>query len=305
VSLLVDLSDATVKKHKKPPFWNNIKIVPYLYILPNMILFGVFMILPLFLALGYSFVKWNGLGTPKFVGLQNYSYIFKNKTFLTSLFNTLKFSIIVVPSIMMFALLFAVILNRKILFRGFFRVALYIPAIISMVAVGMTFTWLFNSKIGLINYILSSMGFRAVDWMNDPKFALIMVVVGTLWSRIGYNMVLYIAGLQGISAEYYEAATVDGANGMQKFLYITMPMLKSTHVFIFITCVIYSFRSFDLIYVMTKGGPLHSTETLVVYIYNTAFQQNQYGVANAAGVTLFALLFIFTLLRLREEKEGK
>lgn len=288
---------------KKEKFWNNIKVVPYLYILPNMILFFVFMIFPLFMALYYSFMKWNGLGKPKFIGIKNYAYIFNDPIFINTLLNTVKFTLFVVPALMVLALTFALVLNKKIFLRGFIRTVIYIPAIISMVAVGMIFTWLFNSQIGLINYVLSVFGVKQIDWISDPRFAMIMVVVGTLWSRVGYNMVIYIAGLQGISAEYYEAATVDGASAIQKFFYITLPLLKSTHIFIFVTSVIYSFRSFDLIYVMTKGGPLHSTETMVVYIYNTAFQENQYGRANAAGVVLFSILFIFTLLRLKSEKE--
>jgi len=294
----------TVKKDvSKQPFWNNIKYVPYIYILPNMILFLVFMIFPMLISFYYSMTKWSGMGKPKFIGLQNYTRIFTDEVFLISLWNTFKFTLITVPFLMVLALFFAIFLNQKMLFRGFFRSAIYMPAVVSMVAAGMVFIWMFNPQIGLINHVIESLGGTAIDWLNDPKYAMTMIVVGTLWSRTGYNMVIYIAGLQGISPDYYEAATIDGASKVQQFQHITMPLLNSSHVFIFITCVIYSFRSFDLIYVMTKGGPLNATKTLVVYIYNTAFQKNQYGMASAAGIVLFLILLVFTLIRMKTQKE--
>lgn len=293
-----------VKKDvSKQPFWNNTKYVPYIYILPNMILFFVFMIFPLFMSAYYSLTKWGGMGKPKFIGLDNYIRLFKDEVFLISLWNTFKFTLFTVPFLMVLALFFAIFLNQKMRFRGFFRSAIYMPAVVSMVAAGMVFIWMFNPEIGLINHIIESLGGTGIDWLNNPKYAMIMIVVSTLWVRTGYNMVIYIAGLQGISPDYYEAATIDGANKVQQFRYITMPLLNSSHVFIFITCVIYSFRSFDLIYVMTKGGPLNATKTLVVYIYNIAFQKNQYGLASAAGVVLFLMLLILTLVRIKMQKE--
>ena len=293
-------TDVTLKKR---PFWQNIKIVPYLYILPNMILFMAFMIIPLIMTGYYSLVKWKELGNPKFVGLDNFKKILTDQIFLTSLQNTVKFSVITVPLLMTLALGLAVLLNRKMAARGFFRSALYIPSIISMVAAGMIFIWIFNPQLGLINYLLESAGLTRIDWLNDPRFAMIMIVAGTLWSRVGYNMVIYLAGLQGISSDYFEAATIDGASGWQKFLYITFPLLQSTHVFILITCIIYSFKTFDLIYIMTKGGPLNATKPLVVYIYETAFLKNNYGPASASGVILFVILFLFTLFRYKFQKE--
>lgn len=290
-------------KGKRYPFWQNIKYVPYLYILPNMILFIIFMIIPLIMSGYYSLVKWNGMGKPKFIGLDNFIKISTDKVFITSLVNTVKFSVITVPLLMVLALGLAMLLNRKMIGRGFFRSALYVPSIISMVAAGMIFIWIFNPQLGLINYLLELAGLERIDWLNDTRFAMVMIIVGTLWSRIGYNMIIYLAGLQGISPEYFEAATIDGANSWQKFMYITFPLLKSTHVFILITCIIYSFKTFDLIYIMTKGGPLNSTKTLVVYIYETAFLKNNYGLASAAGVILFVILFVFTLIRNKLEKE--
>jgi multiple sugar transport system permease protein len=295
---------AVKKRGVWQPFWNNIKYVPYLYILPNMVLFLVFMIIPLIMSAYYSLTKWGGMGKPKFIGFQNYITLFHDDVFSISLWNTLKYTLLTVPLLMALALFFAIFLNQNMKLRGFFRSAIYAPAVVSMVAAGMVFLWMFNPQIGLINYVIKSMGGTPIDWLNDTNYALTMIVISTLWNRTGYNMVIYIAGLQGISPDYYEAATIDGANRFQQFRYITMPLLRSSHVFILITCVIYSFRSFDLIYVMTKGGPLNSTKTLVVYIYNMAFEKNQYGLASAAGMVLFLILLIFTLIRIKTQKEG-
>jgi len=291
------------KNKQKVKFWNNTKIVPYLFVLPNMVLFIGFMIVPLIMSFYYSFTKWNGLGTPKWIGFDNYTYLFKNDAFINSIFNTLKFTAITVPLLIALSLFLAMFLNQKIKFRGFFRGALYIPSIVSLIAAGMVFIWLFDSQLGLINYLLQSIGLKAIDWSNDPNYAMLMIIIGTLWSRVGYNMVIYIAGLQSIGAEYYEASFMDGATKLQQFRYITFPLLKSSNVFILITCVIYSFKTFDLIYAMTKGGPVNSTETLVVYIYNQAFQRNNYGRASAAGVVLFLALLILTIIRFRVNKE--
>ncbi len=290
-------------KHRQSiKFWNNVKVVPYLYILPNMILFLVFMIVPLFMTFYFSLHKWSGLGTPVFVGLKNYFTIFNNQVFKLSLVNTFEFTVITVPLLMVFALLLAVLLNQKFPLRGLYRSVIYMPAVVSMVAAGTIFIWMFNSQTGLINYILELLGLQKVDWVNDPRYSMSMVIITTLWSRIGYNMVIYLAGLQGIAREYYEAAQIDGADRFQQFFYVTMPLLRFTHVFILITCIIYSFRAFDLIYTMTKGGPLNSTKTLVVYIYGIAFEKNRFGVASAAGVVLFLILLIFTVLRMRNER---
>jgi multiple sugar transport system permease protein/alpha-1,4-digalacturonate transport system permease protein len=267
-----------------------------------MLLFLVFMIIPIFMTFGYSLVRWNGMGSMKFIGLNNYAYIFKDEVFLKSLWNTLTFTSVTVPLLMALALIFAIMLNQHILFRGFFRGALYMPSVISTVVAGMTFIWLFNPQLGLINYLLRLAGGATIEWNTDPRYAMFMVVVGTIWGRAGYNMVIYLAALQGISPEYYEAARIDGANGWHTFRHITMPLLAPTHVFVLITCVIHSFRSFDLIYVMTKGGPLNATKTLVVYVYDTAFAANYFGRAAAGGVALFVILLAFTVVRMKTEK---
>ena len=287
---------------KKQAFWRNIKVVPYLYILPNMILFMVFMIIPVFMALYYSFMDWKGIGDPVFTGLENYQWLFTDDTFWKSLWNTAYYTLATVPFIMVLALFLAMLLNMALPLKGVFRAAFSLPAVVSTVVVGMIFTWLFQDQVGLINYLLNLLGIESIQWANDPKFAMIMLVAATIWQRTGYNMVIYLAGLQGISQEYYEAAIVDGASNWQRFRYLTLPLLKTTHVFVMITCIIHSFRSFDLVYTMTKGGPLNSTKTMVMYIYELAFTRSQFGRASAAGVALFTIMVVLTAVRFMNNK---
>ena len=285
------------------PFWRNIKVVPYLYILPNMILFLTFMIIPIFMSFYYSTVKWNGLGDPKFIGLENYLYIFTDDVFIKSMFNTVYYSAVTVPILMVLSLLFAVLLNNKIPLRGLIRSSIYAPAVVSTVVVGTVFIWIFQDQLGLINYIITLLGGEGINWQNDTRFAMVMIIVATIWQKTGYNMVIYLVGLQGIPTELMEAATIDGATTWQKFRYVTLPLLKNTHMFVIITSLINSFRSFDLIYTMTQGGPLNATKTIVMYVYEQAFQKNYYGRAAAAGVVLFVLMVAFTVVQMKAKKE--
>ena len=295
------MNDRTQKT--RVPFWRNIKVVPYLYILPNMILFFTFMIIPIIMSFYYSTVKWNGMGKPKFIDIQNYLYIFHDKVFIKSIFNTIYYTAATVPILMVLALFFAVLLNSKIPLRGIIRSSIYAPAVVSTVAVGTVFTWIFQDQLGLINSIITSLGGTAIKWANDPRFAMIMLIMATVWQRTGYNMVIYLAGLQSIPTEMMEAATIDGANTWQKFRFVTLPLLKNTHMFVMITCMINAFRSFDLVYTMTQGGPLNSTKTIVMYVYEQAFAKNYYGRAAAAGIVLFVFMVVLTAIRFKIEKE--
>lgn len=292
-----------MNKKSKIPFWQNRKVVPYLYVAPNMILFLGFMIIPLFMSVYYSLVSWNGLGKPKFIGLGNYAYIFTDKVFLKALANTFLFTLGTVPAIMILSLLIALLLNSKIPWRGFFRSAIYAPAVVSTVVVGTVACWIFNDNLGLLNFILGFFGLNAINWTTSTTAAMPMIIFTTIWQRTGYNMVIYLAGIQGLSAEVMEAAKIDGATTWQRFRYVTVPMLKNTHVFVLVTAMIYSFRSFDLIYTMTKGGPLNSTKTIVMYVYEQAFSKNYYGRASAGGVILVLIMLAFTILQNRLQKE--
>ena len=280
----------------------NKRLIPYLFILPNMVLFIAFMIVPIFMTGYYSLTKWNGIGPKEFIGLANYFKIFGNSVFQQSLNNTFVFTLAVVPLEMALGLLTAMLLNQPFKLRSFVRASLYLPCMISSVITGLAFMWLFDTNLGLLNYLLSFLGIDKIPWAESRQYALIMVIITYLWHYTGSKMIIYLAALQGIPAEYHEAATVDGANAFQRFIHITIPMLKGTNVFVMITSIIESFKAFDLIHTMTGGGPRNATSTLAMYIYNTAFGNNNFGRASAAGVILFLFLFVFTLLRFRAER---
>ena len=240
----------------------------------------------------YGTVKWNGMGKPKFIGLANYIYIFQDKVFLKSIFNTFYYAVATVPLLMALALFLAVMLNSKIPLRGFIRSAVYAPAVVSTVVVGTVFTWIFQDQLGLINYLLTSVGAKAILWNNDPKFAMLMLVTATMWQKAGYNMVIYLAGLQSIPTELMEAATIDGASTFQKFRYITLPLLKNTHMFVMITCMINAFRSFDLVYTMTQGGTVKCYQDHRLCMFTSRhFNKNYYGRAAAGGIVLVCYLW--------------
>lgn len=279
------------------------ELMPYFFIAPNMILFLVFVIVPIIFTFCYSFTKWNGLGPKVFVGFDNYVSIFKNSTFLTSLKNTFLYTFCIVPLEMILGLLLAILLNKGFVGRGPVRAIVYLPCMISTVITGLAFSLLFNTNLGLVNYLLKLGGQEKIAWFTDRKYAFILIIITSIWHNVGAKMVIYLGALQGVDKELYEASTVDGANSFQKFLYVTLPCLKGTNLFVMITSVISSFKSFDIIYTMTGGGPRNGTSTLALYIYNTAFVNGNFGRASAGGVILFMFLLIFTLVRFKTQKE--
>lgn len=278
--------------------------IPYLFIAPNIILFLCFMIIPILYTAYISLTNWSVIGIPKFIGFNNYMYLLKDSTFWISLWNTVYYTIATVPIIVVLALLFAIVLNRKVKFRGFFRAAIYLPAVISTIAAGVLWLWIFNTDFGVLNYLLSLLGLKPLDWLTNDKLAMIPVILTTIWSRTGYNMVIYLAALQDIPVAYYEASYIDGANKWQQFRHITLPSLRSTHIFVLVMAIIFSFKSFDLIYIMTRGGPGTATTTTVQYIYKTAFDLGKMGRASALGIILFIIMAVLTVVQLRVgEKE--
>ena len=279
-------------------------MVPYLYILPNMILFLTFMIIPIFMSFYYSTVKWNGLGDPKFIGLENYLYIFTDDVFIKSMFNTVYYSAVTVPILMVLSLLFAALLNNKIPLRGLIRSSIYAPAVVSTVVVGTVFIWIFQDQLGLINYIITLLGGEGINWQNDTRFAMVMIIVATIWQKTGYNMVIYLAGLQGISPELYEAAKLDGANGMQIFWRMTVPLLTPSLFFLSTMNIMNGMRVFDIVYTFIgkadQGGPIvDASRTLVFGIYERAFSFLNMGEASAEAVLLFVMIMIVTVIQFK------
>jgi multiple sugar transport system permease protein len=268
----------------------------YLFILPWIIGFFLFYLGPMLGSLYFSFTKWDLLTPPEFVGLENYVRIFtRDPLFLQSLKVTVIYTLAYIPLDMAFGLLIAVLMNRKIRGIGALRTIYYMPSVLSGVAYVVMWMWMFHPQNGLINNALFGLGIEGPRWLLDPQWALSALVIMSLWG-VGRSMVIYLAGLQDISPELYEAASIDGANIWQKFRRITLPLLTPSILFNLIFGFILTFQSFTNSFVATNGGPLDSTLFYVLYLYRKAFEHLQMGYASALAWILFIIVLIFTLL---------
>jgi multiple sugar transport system permease protein len=274
------------------------KLTPYGFLTPALVLFSMFLFFPVLFALFMSFNKWGMIGNPEFVGLENYINLFQDPLFWTSVKNTLIFSISV-PFKVALALVIAVILNQKIKGLVFFRAAFFFPVILSMVVVGLIWQWMFSPSYGFINFVLEKLELPPQNLLINPDYAMLVIILVSVWKGLGSNLLLFLAGLQSIPKSLYEAADIDGANTWQKFWYVTVPLLKPTTLFVLIITFIGSFKIFDLAYVITGGGPGNSTLVLVHYIYQEAFQRFNMGYASAAAYVFFIILFVLTLVQMR------
>lgn len=274
----------------------------WLMLAPNVIGFILFMLVPVVATFVLSFTKYDMLTTPQFIGLQNYINMLKDPIVWEVTRNTVVYTILTVPIGMALSLLLAVTLDTKIRFRRFYRAAFFLPAITSMVVVAIVWQWIYNPDFGLLNYFLSLFGIQGPKWLLDSSTALISLAIVGIWKNLGYNMIIFLSGLQGISNSYYEAAELDGANVFQKFFKITLPMLKPTTFFIFVMSIISSFQVFDQVMLMTKGGPGRSSSVLVHYLYQNAFQYFKLGYACAIAYLLFFIVMMITLFNMRMEK---
>lgn len=237
-------------------------------------------------------------GIYSFTGLSNYLGMLKDPNFYNALGNTVIYVLGTVPLGMAAALLIAVIINRKIRAFSFYRTAIFMPVIVSLAATGIIWLWIYDYQNGILNHILVEIGLGKVNWLGNPDIALFSVMSVTLWKRIGYNMVIFFAGLQVIPTQLYEAAKIDGARAGSQFKYVTWPNLLPTTSFVLIINLIFAFRDFSQIYVMTRGGPIGSTTTLVYYIYETAFNEFNIGYAAAVSMVLFVLVMILTYVQI-------
>lgn len=262
----------------------------------------LFKLLPLVLAGVLSFAKWNiaaSLDTLKFVGFDNFARIFRDPVFWESFWNTILYAVVMVPIAIGLSLILAVILDTHVFGKGLLRLAFYLPNISSMVAVSIVWMILFIPSYGPINSILMSLGVdNPPKWLNATSTSLISIIIIGVWQRLGYNIIIILAGLQGVSKSLYEAAEIDGANAVQKFFYITIPSLSNTMFFLTMISFISSFQMFTPVQVMTKGGPGTSSSVLVYYIYKAAFQNNDIGGASAMAWVLFLLVFVFSAARM-------
>jgi len=275
---------------------------PYLMCLPAVILFTLFVILPFVEGCRVSFFKWDGFSNMKWVGLKNYANVMHDDVFWLAMKNTFVYAILVTVMKNVIALALAYVLARKFPLRTLFRTGIYMPVTLSYVVIGALWTWIYNPTFGLLNALLKALGLEhlIVGWLSDSRVALYSVVAVDVWKWIGYHMVLYLAGLQAISQDLYEAAALDGANGWQKFVNITIPQLNSTIVVNVLMSLTGAFASnFDIVNILTGGGPMHATEVSLTYIMTTAFKYNSMGKANAMSMILFLLVFLFGFAQLR------
>lgn len=250
-------------------------------------------------AIWLSFTNYNIVTEAEFIGLENYKELFSDALFWKVLGQTLLYLLIVVPALVILPIFLAILVNQQVKGIGFFRSAYYVPVVTSMVVVGIAWKWVYADK-GILNYILESVGLisEPVNWLTSTSTSIFAVMVVTIWKGLGYYMVIYLAGLQSISDDLYEAAEIDGASKWKQIWHITIPLLMPSIMIVTIMSSISAMKVFEEIYVMTGGGPLNSSKTLVFYIYEEAFDKLQMGYASAAGVILFIITLIFSVINI-------
>jgi len=279
----------------------------YLFIAPAMILFGVFVFIPVIASFLLSFTQYNTLSLPRWVGPDNYYQIFFNDPrFWKAFWNTTIYVIGVVPLTICISLLLAVAIDQKIRFKNFYKAVFFMPVVTSVIAISVIWKWLFaGDKYGLINHWLIRLGLQPVDWLMSPAWTLPAIMIMSIWAGLGYTMILLLAGLQTIPEALYEAAEIDGAGSWHKFWHITLPLLRPTLVFAVVMSVINSFQLFEQVYIMTSGigegvgGVLDCALSLVAYLYDKGFQRFEMGYASAIAYILFAVILIATLLNMK------
>ena len=273
---------------------------------PALIGFGIFTFGAILYSLYLSFTDYDMFGTPEWVGLENYIKAFTNDEYFYQYFgNTFYFAIVLVPVVLVISLFLAILINKKVgKLTKAYRVALFLPSITSTVAVSMVWLWIFNPDMGILNNFLTAIGFHNPPmWLSDPEWSKPALIIMRVWQMSGYYMLLFLAGLQTIPETLYEAAEVDGASSWQRFTRITVPMLSNTTFVVVILLIIESFNMFESIFVMTEGGPLGSTSTIMYYIYEQGFMSYNMGYASALAWIFFALILVFTLIQFRFRRE--
>lgn len=282
---------------------NQTAIAAGIFLAPALSLLSIFVVGPILYLVYLSFTKgsFTRSGT-HWVGLSNYWRLFLNPDFWQVLGNTIYFTTATVLPSLILSLSLAVLLNRSIALRSLLRAAYFIPSITSLVAVGLGFRWLFQTE-GPVNSLLSTIGLNPIPWLGSTTWAMPVLILLSIWKQLGFNLIVFLAGLQTIPLSRYEAAELDGANAWQQFWYITLPGLRSTLIFAAITTIIFTLRSFEQVYVITEGGPLNSTNLLVYYIYEQAFAQFDFGYAAAAATVLLAATLLLVYLQLQTWRE--
>ncbi|HEX2868286.1 MAG TPA: sugar ABC transporter permease [Ignavibacteriales bacterium] len=283
---------------------NKKKIIPYLMIAPYVVHFLIFVSFPVLFSFVLMFNQWNIISPMKFIGLQNFYKLFHDAQFFRAILNTVVFLIIHIPLQLITALFFAVLLNQKVKFIGFFRAAYFLPVIVSGVVVTILWQQLYAFESGLFNRILSSVGLSKVGWLVNPDVAMPSIAIMATWKNVGLYIVLFLVGLQTVPPQLYEAAELEGAGAWQKFRYVTFPMINPTVFLVLVLSTIGGFSLFIEPYVMTDGGPLNATLSAVLYIYRQGFYYYHMGYAAALGFFFAAIILLVIVLQRRYiEKE--
>lgn len=278
---------------------NSQAFVALLFLLVPVTLLAALKIWPVFYNLFLSFTRYELFEPPRFYALKNYNYVFSNATVRQSIFNTLLFTIEAVPIGTALALVIAKLLNQSIRGRVFLRTLYYLPVVSSVVVSAMIWRWIYSPQHGLLNHLLGTVGIPPQNWLNDPNLALISLVIVTIWGSIGSNMIIFLAGLQDIPRDIIEAARVDGANALQNFLLITVPLLRPVILFVVVTFTISIFRNFGLIFMLTQGGPFNRTNTMVWEVYQNVFGYLRFGRGAAISVVMLVIVLILTMISFR------
>lgn len=274
-------------------------ITGYAFLFPSAVLLAVFVFIPMVYALVVSFTRWDLISPRKvYIGFDNYRALLNSPEFWNAVSNTVRYTLGVVPASILLGLGLAIAVN-KIKFKAFFRAAFFLPVVTSVVAISMVWMWIYHPNYGLANALLGLIGVEPQRWLSSPKQALLSIIIMSVWREMGYNMVIYLAGLQGISRELYESAKIDGANSWHLFRSITWPLLSPTTFFLVITSLIKSVQVFGQIHTMTQGGPVRSTSVLVYYLYEQAFQSFRMGYASSIAYLLFIAIMLVTFVQMR------
>lgn len=275
------------------------QLAGYLFILPSLLFLAIFVIYPILSAFWLSLHRYNLIQAPVWDGINRYALLYEDVRFFKAMGNTFMFAVMTVPVGTVVSLFLAVMINQPLRAIYFFRTAYYMPVVTSFVAVSFIWLWIYEPQFGLLNQILETLGLPTFAWLRDPSTALLSIAILSIWKNAGYNMIIFLAGLQGIPKYLYEAAEIDGANGMQQFRHITVPMLAPTTFFVFVVYFIGALQMFAQAWILTQGGPLDSTLTVVYLIYQNGFEFLKMGSASAMSVILFIMIALVTLVNTR------
>ena len=276
---------------------------PYLYLVPTVVGLLLFSAGAVVGSLLISFSRWDIITPPEWVGIENYRLMFRSELFWSVFWNTWYFTLLYVPLTILTSLALALLVNQRLKGIAFFRTVYFFPVVSSMIAVALVWSWMYNPEYGLLNFLLKSLfGVQGPAWLADSDWAMPAMVLVAVWKTTGYSMVIFLAGLQGIPDELYEAAGLDGAGRWAKFRNVTLPMLSPTMFFVLVVTLINSFQVFEQTYVMTKGGPANATMTLSFFIYQNVFQFFKMGYAAAMSYVLFAIIAVITFAQFRLQK---